>query len=205
MRLRADFDQPARVHPRDYQWLASPMPGVERMMLDRVGDEVARATSLVRYQPGASFSAHTHGGGEEIFVLDGAFGDEHGIYPAGSYLRNPIGTSHTPQVGAQGALIWVKLHQFAADDSAQFVIDDAGDGPLHQHQTEIVSLETWTDSCPVGHDGDEVMVLSGCLGVLAGDYPSGSWIRLPAGFDGQWQALEPTRVLRKRGHLRRPI
>lgn len=177
------------------------MPGVERMMLDRVGDEVARATSLVRYQPGASFSAHTHGGGEEVFVVAGAFGDEHGVYPAGSYLRNPIGTRHTPQVGAHGALIWVKLHQFAADDSDHFVIKDAGDGQLHQHHTEIVSLETWTDGCPVGIDGDEVLVLSGCLRILDDDFPTGGWIRLPPGFDGQWQVLEPTRVLRKRGHL----
>jgi len=31
----------------------SPLPGVERWMLDRVGGEVARATSLVRYAAGA--------------------------------------------------------------------------------------------------------------------------------------------------------
>jgi hypothetical protein len=67
------------------------MPGVERMMLDRIGDEVARATSLVRYAPNSTFSPHVHGGGEEFFVLEGEFGDEHRTYPAGTYVRNPIG------------------------------------------------------------------------------------------------------------------
>jgi len=50
-------------------------------MLDRIGDEVARATSIVRYAPHSRFSAHTHGGGEEFLVLDGVFQDEHGDYP----------------------------------------------------------------------------------------------------------------------------
>ena len=81
MRLNADFSKRIVVRPEDYEWVPSPMPGVERMMLDRIGDEVARATSLVRYQPGSKFSAHTHDGGEEFFVLEGKFGDEHGLYP----------------------------------------------------------------------------------------------------------------------------
>jgi anti-sigma factor ChrR (cupin superfamily) len=40
-------------------------------MLDRIGDEVARATSVVRYAPKSRFSAHVHGGGEEFLLLDG--------------------------------------------------------------------------------------------------------------------------------------
>jgi quercetin dioxygenase-like cupin family protein len=99
------------------------MPGVERMMLDRVGDEVARATSLVRYQPGSTFSPHVHGGGEEFFVLEGEFGDEHGLYPAGTYFRNPIGTRHTPRVGDEGRTIFVKLHQFEKADQRSVNLD----------------------------------------------------------------------------------
>jgi len=64
------------------------------MMLDRIGDEVARATSLVRYAPDSTFSPHVHGGGEEFLVLEGEFGDEHQNYPAGTYVRNPV-----PQTG----------------------------------------------------------------------------------------------------------
>ena len=62
--LNADFDQRVVIRPEDYQWVPSPMPGVERMMLDRIGDEVARATSIVRYAPNVQFSSHTHDGGE---------------------------------------------------------------------------------------------------------------------------------------------
>ncbi|MCA1773073.1 MAG: cupin domain-containing protein [Halomonas sp.] len=109
MRLNADFTRFACVTPEDYRWVASPSAGVERMMLDRIGDEVARATSLVRYAPNSQFDPHVHGGGEEILVLEGVFADEYGRYAAGSYLRNPIGTGHTPQIGDQGALILVKL------------------------------------------------------------------------------------------------
>ena len=84
------------------------MPGVDRMKLDRIGDEVARATSLVRYVSNSSFSPHQHEGGEEIFVLEGVFGDEHGTYPAGSYISNPIGTAHQPvyEEGATGFLVF---------------------------------------------------------------------------------------------------
>jgi anti-sigma factor ChrR (cupin superfamily) len=84
MRVNADFDQRVVSRPEDQHWIASPLAGVDRIMLDRVGGEVARATSIVRYAPGSHFSAHTHGGGEEFVVLDGVFSDEHGDYPAGS-------------------------------------------------------------------------------------------------------------------------
>ena len=93
MRLNADFSKPVVIRPDDYEWVASPMPGVERMMLDRVGEEVARATSLVRYAPNSDFSQHVHDGGEEFYVLEGEFADEHRSYPVGSYVRNPIGTA----------------------------------------------------------------------------------------------------------------
>ena len=98
MRINADFSQRVVILPGDYRWVASPMPGVERMMLDRIGDEVARATSLVRYAPNSTFSEHVHGNGEEFLVLEGVFGDEHRIYPAGAYVRNPVGTRHSARV-----------------------------------------------------------------------------------------------------------
>ncbi|MEE8305835.1 MAG: cupin domain-containing protein, partial [Gammaproteobacteria bacterium] len=58
VRINADFSKRVVVRPSDYDWVNSPMPGVERMMLDRVGEEVARATSLVRYAPNTTFSPH---------------------------------------------------------------------------------------------------------------------------------------------------
>jgi len=63
--LNHDFSQRVVLHTADTAWLPSPMPGVERRILDRIGGEVARATSIVRYAPGSRFSRHVHGGGEE--------------------------------------------------------------------------------------------------------------------------------------------
>ena len=96
MHLNADFSKAVVIDTAQLPWEDSPMAGVQRRKLDRIGDEVARATSLVKYAPKSYFSPHTHGGGEEIFVIEGVFSDEHGDYPAGTYIRNPIGTTHKP-------------------------------------------------------------------------------------------------------------
>jgi anti-sigma factor ChrR (cupin superfamily) len=65
-------------------------------MLERVGDEVAKATSIVRYRPGLKFPVHTHEFGEEMLVLEGIFINEISDYPAGTYIMNPPGSSHSP-------------------------------------------------------------------------------------------------------------
>ena len=110
------------VHSEQLEWQASPMAGVSRRMLDRIGDEVARATTIVKYEPQSHFSPHVHTGGEEFIVLDGVFQDEHGDFPAGSYIRNPPQSSHTP--GSEpGCTIFVKLWQFDLDDRTQVRID----------------------------------------------------------------------------------
>ena len=111
MKINANFKKRALEHSGDMPWQSSPMPGVSRRMLDRVGEEVARATSIVRYDPGSQFSPHVHAGGEEFLVLEGVFQDEHGDFPVGTYVRNPINTSHTP-ASEPGCEIFVKLWQF---------------------------------------------------------------------------------------------
>ena len=153
MDLNADFTQRAVVHAATLDWVASPMRGVERRMLDRVGDEVARATSIVRYAPHSHFSPHVHGGGEEFLVLEGVFQDEHGDYGVGSYIRNPPESSHKPG-SESGCTIFVKLWQFAATDrvpvrldtaSVAYVADPARAGveriPLFENEFEHVSLQ----------------------------------------------------------------
>ena len=120
--LNADFSAPVLLHADEIDWLASPMPGVHRRMLDRIGGEVARATTIVRYAPGSNFSPHVHTGGEEFIVLEGVFQDEHGDYPVGSYVRNPPQSSHKP--GSEpGCVIFVKLWQFDLEDRTQVKID----------------------------------------------------------------------------------
>ena len=195
MRLNSDFSQRVVVRPEDYGWVDSPMPGVERMMLDRIGDEVARATSLVRYAPNSTFSPHVHGGGEEFLVLEGEFADEHQIYPVGSYVRNPIGTSHSPRVGDQGCVLFVKLHQFDKEDDTPVVIDthtaewplQLATGfeamPLHEFKSELVMMIRWAPNTPykehTHHGGEEVFVIEGCFSDEYGDYPAGTWLRNP--------------------------
>jgi len=195
MRLNADFNERVVVRPDEYQWVDSPMPGVERMMLDRIGDEVARATSLVRYAPNSTFSQHVHSGGEEFFVLEGEFGDEYHSYPVGSYVRNPIGTAHSPRVGELGCVIFVKLQQFDEDDQAQLIIDthsaDWSPGlvpglevmTLHEFKSEHVAMVRWAPNTEFkAHThwgGEEILVVSGRFFDEHGEYPSGSWIRNP--------------------------
>ena len=122
MRINADFSQRVAVHFDDIPWVQSPAAGVERKMLDRIGEEVARATTIVRFAPGSSFSAHTHDGGEEYLVLDGVFQDETGDFPVGSYVRNPPTSRHAP-AAADGAMILVKLHQFDPEDRQTVHVD----------------------------------------------------------------------------------
>lgn len=195
MRVNANFSERIVIRPDDYKWVDSPMPGVERMMLDRVGEEVARATSLVRYAPNSRFSKHVHTGGEEFFVLEGEFADEHQSFPKGSYVRNPIGTSHSPQVGEQGCVIFVKLQQFEPDDQAQFDVDTgtAAWSPglvpglevlsLHQYEREQVALVKWAPHTEFNRHthwgGEEVLVLEGKFIDEHGEYSAGTWIRSP--------------------------
>ena len=193
--INADFEQRVVIQPTDYHWIESPMPGVERMMLDRVGDEVARATSVVRYAPHSEFSSHTHNGGAEFLVLEGVFSDEHQSYSKGSYVRNPIGTSHTPKIGKEGATIFVKLHQFDRDDKEQKMIDTQNspwqqglvDGltvmPLHEFKGEHAALVQWAPHTQFQvhkhWGGEEIFVLEGTFYDEYGRYPKGSWLRSP--------------------------
>jgi anti-sigma factor ChrR (cupin superfamily) len=195
MQIRTDFDQRAVVLPEEQAFVPSPLAGVDRVILDRVGDEVARATSLVRYAPGSRFSEHVHGRGEEFLVLDGTFSDEHGDYPAGSYVRNPPGSSHAPW-SEDGCTLFVKLRQFEADDLERTVVDTRSaewrpglvEGlsvlPLHEFGTEHVALVRWSPGTvfrPHVHvGGEEILVLEGTFEDEFGRYPAGSWIRSPA-------------------------
>lgn len=195
MRFNADFEQRVVIYPQDYRWLPSPMPGVERMMLDRIGDEVARATSIVRYAPNSTFSSHSHDGGEEFLVLEGVFADEQYSYPKGSYVRNPIGSSHTPKVGDEGATIFVKLHQFGEQDTEHKILDTSTDQwfpgmvaglsvmPLHEFQTEHVALVRWQPNTQFNRHqhwgGEEILVLEGTFYDELGAYPQGTWLRSP--------------------------
>jgi len=192
--LRADLSQRVSERPEQALWYYSPQAGVERRPLERIGQEVAKATSVVRYRPGSKFNSHLHGGGEEILVLEGTFSDEHGHYPAGSYLRNPPGSSHAPY-SDNGCLLLVKLWQFSPGDQTQLVIRPEDQRwlpglvpgltvlPLHQFdgiQTALVRWAPHTRFKPHVHPGgEEIYVLEGKFCDETGCYPAGSWLRSP--------------------------
>lgn len=193
--VNANFMDRAVVRPKNYIWEASPVAGVERVKLDRIGCEVGRSTSIVRYAPDTSFPEHVHGGGEEIYVLEGIFADEYGSYPKGTYIRNPPGSRHTPMVGHEGATIFVKLHQFSSDDDKRVILPEVDKewrngvvlglkvSPLHEHgkeRTAVVRWDPYTDfSAHQQWGGEEIYVLEGMLYDEHGRYPAGSWIRNP--------------------------
>lgn len=217
MELNADFDARAAVHSEQLEWRASPMKGVSRRMLDRIGDEVARATTIVRYDPGSHFSAHTHTGGEEYIVLDGVFQDEHGDFPTGSYVRNPPTSSHTPR-SEPGTVIFVKLWQFDMADrthvninmnDAKLMPAQGRDGvdilPLHRDEREDVRMERWAAGASVAVDtegGAEFLVLDGSFDEAGETFEKHSWLRVPKGYDVSITAGENgARVWVKTGHL----
>lgn len=194
MLVNADFSRRAIVAPHEYRWVASPQAGVERVMLDRLGGENARATSIVRYAPDSAFPHHPHPGGEEILVLSGTFSEENAHYPAGWYLRNPPGSSHRP-FSHEGALVFVKLWQMTSGENGRVRIDTRDPAswqhrrgrevcPLFSNDAEQVRLQRLAPgetlfTGPV-HSA-ELLVLTGDL--VAGDpsYERGSWMRLPTG------------------------
>jgi quercetin dioxygenase-like cupin family protein len=221
MRVNADFTKRASAHAGASQWVQSPMPGVERRMLDRIGDEVARATSIVRYAPGTAFSPHTHPGGEEFFVLDGTFQDERGDYPAGSYVRNPPTSRHTPRSQA-GCTIFVKLFQFDPEDRSHVTIDtrlvdvaapagrpDVTLIPLFSDGREDVRLEQWRADASIVLDvpgGFEALVLDGGFEEGGETFVQHSWLRLPKG--SRLAALASAagaRLWIKTGHLQHVV
>ena len=122
MNIHSDYSQRVVTSHHDLPWISSPESGVERRMLERIGDELAKATSVVRYQPGSRFHAHVHEYGEEIFVLDGTFSDETGDYPAGTYIMNPPGSTHAP-FSKSGCTLFVKLRHLGSDQIEREVVD----------------------------------------------------------------------------------
>jgi len=194
MKLNDDFGARAVAHAAAMPWVPSPTPGVERRMLFRIGGEKARATSIVRYAPDSHFPAHGHPGGEEILVLDGVFQDESGDYPAGSYIRNPPGTAHTPG-SVPGCVIFVKLWQFRKDDRETVALAPdarpaaswpgvASSSLLFDNGHEEVRIEHWRAGADIeiaNPRGLELLVLGGEFSDGTEIFHRLSWLRLPPG------------------------
>ena len=194
MLVHPNFLLRATVAVDEHRWVASPQAGVERVMLDRLGAERARATSLVRYAPASVFPAHGHPGGEEILVLSGTFSDGSGDYGPGCYLRNPPGSAHQPS-SADGALIFVKLWQMAANDTHTVRVDTRDPSTWRTDGRHAVCALYATDREPVSllrlppgqtlrldaPGGAELLVIEGRLIAGTTALAALGWIRLPPG------------------------
>ena len=197
--INGDLSRKATVDTTAMDWAASPSGTVFRKRVHLVGPpESGQVTSIVRYEPDSSFPAHDHPDGEEIFVLDGVFSDEHGDWPAGTYLLNPEGFRHAP-FSKDGCLLFVKLRQFPGRDREHHVIDvttldwqptslpGVAEKPLYAQDgfADRMRLEHWeagTARDQVTYDdGAEYFVLEGEFADTDGRYTAGAWLRLPPG------------------------
>ena len=218
MNLNADFSERVVLHGDEIEWLETRMKGVKRRMLDRIGAESGHATTIVSYDPNSKFASHVHDGGEEFIVLDGVFQDEHGDFPAGSYIRNPPESRHTPG-SDDGCVIFVKLWQFDPEDRnhirVRFDRMDAIDDrhrpgiaviPLYRDEREHVRIEHWDAGAEVMIDdrgGMEIFVLDGGFEENGDQLRKHSWLRVPVGSKAEIKAGPVgAKVWIKTGHLR---
>jgi anti-sigma factor ChrR (cupin superfamily) len=216
MKLNDDLSKRVALISTELPWQPSPAKGVHRRLLARDGGEEARATSIVRYEAGAVFPSHAHPQGEEIVVLEGEFADEYGVYPAGTYIKNPHGTTHAPRSIA-GCTLFVKLRQLDDGDSEQLVIrpTDRRWSPglvrglevfgLNQFGTTHTALVRWAPGTFFNkhqhYGGEEIFVLEGTFQDEYGDYPSGTWIRSPHMSVHQPYSEQGCVIFVKVGHL----
>lgn len=216
--IHADFGATVRVDTNAVDWQPSPSPSVFRKRLDLTGDaEASRVTSIVRYAPNSTFHSHPHPDGEEILVLDGVFEDEHGRYPAGTYLLNPEGFEHAPR-SAEGCVLFVKLRQYPGD-RPQITIDTAKGAwetgsakgievlPLYRDEAhpEFIRLARFAPGAatpPHTHSGgEEAYVIEGSVEDEHGVHPAGTWLRYPDRSSHTVHSPDGALLYVKSGHL----
>ncbi len=214
--LNANFSERAVVDTTTLPWQASPSTGVHRRQIERIGDEVARATSIVRYAPGSRFASHTHDLGEEILVLEGMLSDELGHYGAGTYVKNPPHSSHATFTES-GCLLFVKLRHLQPHDEGRTVVDTTLAAwhpglvtglsvlPLHAFGSEHTAMVRWAPGTFFSphrhHGGEEIYVVDGVFEDEHGRYPAGSWLRSPHLSQHQPFSREGCTIFVKTGHL----
>lgn len=216
MQLHADFTQTVILCPEDYHWTPSPGGQVNRVMLERIGQERARATSLVEYPQGANFPSHDHPLGEEILVLSGIFTEnDQQHYAQGWYLRNPHQSQHQPS-SATGCIIFVKLMQMQATEQTPVRIN-THDASLWVNTRYGLRLDLYQDPYEntylfkprLAHpfslsdpQGVELLIVQGALHTHKTVFTQGTWLRLAAHDQLHFTQSDPDTILYlKRGHL----
>ncbi|CAE7878777.1 ABCF3 [Symbiodinium microadriaticum] len=196
--LNSDKSQSCLVNTDSVNWIETAAGGVRRKMIERIGGEVARATTVVNFQPNASFPAHVHRGGEEFLVLQGDWYDDWATQPAYTYVRNYIGSKHTPRIGPKGCTILVKLCQMSEQhkepDHSQWDISESNTNwrvcssisgrrllNVFESPLEEVHFERWqpnqSGDVDIPETGEEVFVIEGSFTDELGEHRTWSWSR----------------------------
>lgn len=194
MKFNDDILQRAVLHSPALPWVDSSQPGIQSKLLEDRADEASRLTAIVRHGANTRPEIHTHPLGQEILVLDGAYEDDAGSYGAGTYIRNPPGSSHTA-CSSTGCTLFVKNNYLAPEDNQRTIIDtrnaDWFEGlvtgltvlPLAESGTRHAAIVRWapkTKFNPHRHyGGEEILVLEGVFEDEYGRYPAGTWMRSP--------------------------
>jgi len=200
-------------------WSPSPSGSVWRKRVHLVGPaESGQVTSVVRYEPHSRFHAHDHPDGEEVLVLDGVFSDEHGDWPAGTFLLNPEGFRHAPFSNG-GCVLFVKLRQFAGRERRHVVVDTnkvdwrptalygVTCKELYRQEgfADRVRLEHWAAGADLGgiiyEQGAELFVIDGEFVDEVGSFASGCWLRFPPGSQHRPKTRSGCTLYIKRGGL----
>jgi len=100
-----DDDQYLRINCHDSPWQDTDQTGIELLPLFARGSE---QIALQRWAAGSQIELHDHPRGEEIYVLEGELADEHGRYPAGTWLRQPAASAHAP-FSKSGCTLYIKV------------------------------------------------------------------------------------------------
>lgn len=214
--INSDRTKRVIIETPSVEWENSEAVGVLRKRLERLRGDPEPVTTIVKYQPSSSFPPHQHLHGEEIIVLEGTFSDNNGDYMAGSYIRNPPGSSHAP-FSKEGCIIFVKLQQFQTADSKIIniqtnqqpwfpgLVNGLEVMPLHEFNGEHVALVRWEPNTvfqPHMHvGGEEIFVLQGTFEDEFGKYPPGTWLRNPPNSCHTPFTKEGCTIFVKTGHI----
>ncbi len=213
--LNLNFNERIVINASQLAWVGALAPRVWHKQFERELPGRGRSTSLVRCQTNAFFEKHTHPMGEEVLVLDGVYADEHGEYPAGTYLRYPPGSAHKPY-SETGCILFVKVDHFQEGDDQRVVIREdelnwtrhecgCSMATLHSYGEEHTALVKWSQGqCPPVHSrqgGEEILILEGDLADEHGTYPSRTWIRYPHLSEHNFVSEEGALVFIKNCHL----
>ena len=216
MKFNDDISQRVALNSSTLPWIDSSLSRFQSKLLERHTEELAKTTSIVRYEANTQFETQTYPLGQEILILEGDYVDGDGIYGAGTYIKNPPNSSHTIS-SKSGCTLFVKNNYLTLDDNQRTILDtqsaDWFQGlvtgltvlPLAEFGTKHTALVRWAPETrfnPHRHfGGEEILVLEGVFEDEFGKYPVGTWIRSPHMSGHHPFSIEGCLILVMTGHL----